>query len=429
MRIARSSLFDPTSNGLYAATAVALSLFVFAYSSRFGPVAILVYYGLWLPLIALDPRAIIGRARDLVVPGIFVLVLVSSTLWSAAPGVSLRGSVQFATHALCILVAARVVSLRSLTRGVLVGTAIVTVYSLIFGYSAYDAMDGSYTFVGAFGSKNQLGLYCSLGIFFAMLSVFVMREPLLIRAGSVLLAALFALVLDASRSATSSIALAVAIMVFLALIALLRFGPMFRMFVVVLLLPASALVALAAYRLGAVELILAAFGKDPTLTGRTYLWEIGLQSFYQMPLAGIGYLAYWVPGFPEAEMLWAEFFITARTGFHFHNTIIQALVDVGIVGTVPLVIIVLSTLYRSLKGSVSRRSTADACLFALMVMFTIRSFSEVDFFYQYSLGSFILLYSYIKLGSAGSARQPVEHRRPYAPAAPAPLGRLSPSSS
>ncbi|PZR43228.1 MAG: exopolysaccharide biosynthesis protein, partial [Stutzerimonas stutzeri] len=59
MRIAKASLIEPGANTAYAATAVALSFFVFAYSFRFGQVSILAYYALWLPLVVVDYRRVL----------------------------------------------------------------------------------------------------------------------------------------------------------------------------------------------------------------------------------------------------------------------------------------------------------------------------------------------------------------------------------
>ncbi len=58
--------------------------------------------------------------------------------------------------------------------------------------------------------------------------------------------------------------------------------------------------------------VLGAFGKDATLTGRTYLWAEGLRAVGETPVVGVGYQAYWVQGFSEAERLWEEFYIRAQ---------------------------------------------------------------------------------------------------------------------
>src|SRR5690606_14758862 len=69
--------------------------------------------------------------------------------------------------------------------------------------------------------------------------------------------------------------------------------------------------------LGGLDLLLTAFGKDATLTGRTYLWSQGWAAAANAPFFGVGYQAYWVQGFSEAERLWEEFYIGSRSGFHF----------------------------------------------------------------------------------------------------------------
>ncbi|WP_185983289.1 O-antigen ligase family protein [Aureimonas mangrovi] len=390
MRIARSTLVEPARNQLYATFAVAFSLFVFAYSSRLGAITILAYYGVWLPLLLVDYKRLVGNPRELILPAAFTIFVILSVLWSDAPSVSLRGGIQYATHFVCAVIAARLVDLRSLTRGMVLGVFVVVLYSLAFGYSAYDAMDGSYTFVGAFGSKNQLGLFCSLGVYFVAVLVLVMRETQLVKAGALALGALFSATLMASHSATSVIALAISLMAFVALLGFLRFSPGHRLAMALLLVPAAALVVIAALRFGAADAVLGAFGKDTTLTGRTYLWDVGIRAALDHPLLGVGYQAYWVQGFPEAERLWAEFFITSRTGFHFHNTYIESFVELGALGTALLVLMLLTMLLRLVVRIVVQRDSEAAILLGLLALFLVRSMSEVDFLFPYTVGSFLI---------------------------------------
>lgn len=159
MQIRKASLIDSDANGLYGTAAVALSLFVFAYSTRFGPVSVLLYYGLWLPLVLVDYRKVLGNYGSFVWIFAFVILACLSMFWSAAAGVTLRAGIQYLSHIVCALIAMRVIHIRTLTRGAIAGVAIVLVYSLLFGVHHYDALDGTYSFVGAFASKNQLGFY------------------------------------------------------------------------------------------------------------------------------------------------------------------------------------------------------------------------------------------------------------------------------
>ena len=89
---------------------------------------------------------------------------------------TLRTGVQYLTHVICALIAVRVLDIRTLTRGALVGTGIVLLYSLLFGVYHADPLDGTVSFVGAFASKNQLGFYASLGIYFAFVAPIALGE-------------------------------------------------------------------------------------------------------------------------------------------------------------------------------------------------------------------------------------------------------------
>ena len=90
MRIAKTRLIGPDGNEAYGAFAVALSFFVFAYSFRFGQVSILVYYALWLPLVAVDYRRVLGNYGHYLWLFAFALFACLSVFWSQAPGATAR---------------------------------------------------------------------------------------------------------------------------------------------------------------------------------------------------------------------------------------------------------------------------------------------------------------------------------------------------
>ncbi|WP_163267692.1 O-antigen ligase family protein [Chelativorans alearense] len=394
MKIPVAIFVSPNRNFGYGVVAIAVSLFVFAYSTRFGQVPILIYYALWLPLPFIDPqRYLRGNAHLpwIVAFGVFALL---STFWSAAPSATARAGVQYLTHIACALIAARSVSPRTLTFGGLAGVALVLAYSLAVGGYHYDPIDGSYTFVGAFSSKNQLGFFASLGIYLAFAALVLLRERGLLVAPTLFVGALSGYCLLFSQSATSVITVAIALAASLAMNTLQLFAPIPRK----LLFAAGAVLALlglfAALQLGAFDAVLGAFGKDATLTGRTYLWSEGMAAAREHPVLGMGYQAYWVHGFPDAERLWEEFYITARTGFHFHNTYIEALVELGAIGLVLLVILLIGVTAGHtsiLLGN--RRDPAARLMFGLSVMLLLRSLAEVDMMTPYVVGSFLLYYA------------------------------------
>ncbi|MDZ5696135.1 O-antigen ligase [Chelativorans sp. M5D2P16] len=394
MKIPVALFVSPERNFGYGAVAVALSLFVFAYSTRFGQAPILLYYALWLPLPLLDPpRYLRGNAHLpwIVAFGVFALL---STFWSAAPGATARASVQYLSHVACALIAARSVSTRTLIFGGLGGVTLVLGYSLAVGGYHYDPIDGAYSFVGAFSSKNQLGFFASLGIYLAFVSLAVLKERGPSAALALSVGALSGYSLLASQSATSVITVAIAIAAGIFMRSLQLFAPLPRK----LLFTAGTALALlglfAALQLGAFDAVLEAFGKDATLTGRTYLWSEGMVAAQENPLFGRGYQAFWVHGFAHAERLWEEFYITARTGFHFHNTYIETFVELGVVGTVLIVVLMIGVVAGQVLVLLgSRHDPTAQIMLGLSVMLLVRSAVEVDVITPYVVGSFLLYYA------------------------------------
>ncbi len=145
---------------------------------------------------------------------------------------------------------------------------------------------------------------------------------------------------------------------------------------------------------GGVDLILGAFGKDSTLTGRTYLWQQGIEAAKASPLFGVGYQAYWVQGFSEAERLWEEFYIGSRAGFHFHNTFIEAVVETGLVGLILLTMVLVTALVGQLKRLLAEDRDPEAMvLFGVGALLFVRAFVEIDILTPYHVGSFLLYFT------------------------------------
>lgn len=410
MRIAKASLIEPGANTAYAATAVALSFFVFAYSFRFGQVSILAYYALWLPLVVVDYRRVLGNYARYGWIFAFAIFACLSVFWSQAPGVTTRAGVQYLSHVVCALIAMRVVDTRTLVRGGLAGTALVLCYSLVFGVYHLDPLDGTYSFVGAFASKNQLGFYASLAVLFAFAALFLGGERGAWKLVALVCVAVALYCLKASQSATSVLTTAAVAGLCLGLKALEWLAPAHRKILFLVLAVFAALVLLAGAYGGGYALVLGAFGKDATLTGRTYLWQQGIETAAAAPFVGIGYQAFWVQGFAEAERLWAAFFIGTRSGFHFHNTFIAATVETGLIGCLLLSMVLLVALAGHLHRLLSAAHDLEALvLFTVAALLAVRTFVEIDILNPYHVGSFLLYFAAGKLADARCARrrQPV----------------------
>jgi len=305
----------------------------------------------------------------------------------------MRAAIQYGTTVLCGLVAARVVSVRNLATGGLIGGLAVLLYSHSEGKYGYDFVDASYAFQGAFQSKNQLGFYASLTAFFGIAITVLAGTPLLLRPVAFAIAGFSVWTLYLTDSATSVLALLLCAVATVAVVVVMRIGIATRAQSIVLLICLATGIAAIAVQVGALDTIFVVFGKDPTLTGRTYLWNQGILFGQEKPVLGIGYNAFWLYNRVEAEDLWREFYITARTGFHFHNTLIESFVTLGIAGVVLVggwTVALIVTPVRVLMNT-SLQAEAAICT-GLAVIFVIRSFVEIDFFTPYTAGSFLVPY-------------------------------------
>ena len=412
MRIDLSRYVDPGRNGITMVPAVALSLLVFAYSTRFGSITILAFYALWLPAFCLRPQLLLRHSGLVVVLLLIPLVATVSMVWSQSPGSSLRAGIQYGTTIFCGLVAARLVTLPNLMLGGLAGGLLILMYSSMNGSYAYDVVDGSYAFVGAFNSKNQLGYFASLTIMFAVGVSFVYKTIWPLRLIGIAVAAYAAMLLWLSESATSVLTIVFAVGI--VIIARILFGlahPVRRVMILILIAVGIAL-AIAALQLGVFDAILSAFNKDTTLTGRTFLWNRGITIGGEQPVLGLGYYAFWVQNNPPAEELWEQFYITARTGFHFHNTLIEAYVSLGLVGLVMMGALSASLLVFSIRVMMNHHATGSAIMSAgLSLLFLVRSVVEIDFFTPCTAGSFLVPYLLLTMSDSRHAEKHIYRRR------------------
>lgn len=396
MKIAKASLVTPGENLIYGIFALTVSYFVFAYSGRFGQVSILLYYAVWFPLVLVDYRRVLGNYLKYIWIFGFAIFACLSVFWSAAPGATARAGVQYLTHVICALIAMRMLDIKTLTLGSVTGAGVVLLYSMLFGVYHFDPLDGTVSFVGAFASKNQLGFYASLAVFFSFAAIVMLgqRGVWLPICGVVGLLAAYCL--HASQSATSVLTTAAVVCLVIGMRVFSLLPPRNRKLLFIAASVFGVMAVIGAVYGGAIDSVLGAFGKDSTLTGRTYLWQQGFEAAAASPVIGVGYQAYWVQGFSEAERLWTEFYIGSRSGFHFHNTFIETMVETGGIGLLLLTGLLLAALFGHLKRVLTQAQGFEPLvLFGVSALLFVRSFAEIDVIFPYQIGSFLL---YVAVG-------------------------------
>jgi exopolysaccharide production protein ExoQ len=337
-----------------------------------GVIGIVLLYSLWLPRLLMKVPKLPQR-KALVFPILIGGYLLLSTLWSDYPAGTARGAVEFASMLVCTAMMTRAVSISSFIAGIVAGAGTILMAVIATGGAGGGAL------VGFMGSKNQVGSIAEVGAYCALLSWFVYRNILLRLLGSLVPLIVCMICLYLSQSTTSNVSLMAMLaasfgMFLIGKLPLRARAPV--LFFAVFLIGVAVAVAMT---MDLQSAGLGAAGKDTTLTGRTRLWSDGLKAGMENPFFGVGYGAFWVPGNQGAEVVWQRFGITERTGFHFHNLVINEFVELGVVGAILWVMAYVVTWGRAIRYVRKSGSSVESVFYVgMMTMFLVRACAEVD---------------------------------------------------
>jgi exopolysaccharide production protein ExoQ len=255
------------------------------------------------------------------------VLVVSSFLWSDLPEISRKyGFMAFETTVFGLYMASRF-SLKEQVQLVACALGIAAVFSLLYtlGRPGSGIENGTHT--GAWrGPIIHKNLFARLMIPSALASLLTALDTrgfyrYIIWAITGLTVAL--IVLSNSRTA---------LVVFLTLALLLPFYRALRwsdniaipFFITLILVGGS----LATWMAGNWDSLLIRLGKDPTLSGRTEIWEAVIEKMADRPWLGYGYSAFWQDG-GEADFVWR---ILRYKVYQAHNGFLNVGIELGLLG-------------------------------------------------------------------------------------------------
>jgi len=360
-----------------------VTFLAFVLNEAIGPVLIYVALIGWAGYAASRPRTAISAFSDAgLLPWLFPLLAVISTLWSNEPATSFRMSLELALTVAMSLLAARAVKPADLILAVAATTGAALLASLFVRHQYRDFMTGIVSWAGVFTNKNTLsaagGIFslCWLSILFNGRADFRARllAPLAIAFG--LTMAVLA------RSIATIAATGAGIACLLAILTAQLTNARMRVSYLGALAVAMAFggVAISGILIWNSEDILALVGKDPTLTGRTQLWYWAGRFAADNPILGVGYQAFWIQGYSPAEYLWKSLHIASRFGFHFHSLYHELMIELGILGLCAGGFTLIGTYSVSAAWIWRETNSVSGFFFAFLIMITIIQMQGLDLF-------------------------------------------------
>jgi exopolysaccharide production protein ExoQ len=145
-------------------------------------------------------------------------------------------------------------------------------------------------------------------------------------------------------------------------------------------------------------------GRDLTLTGRTGIWAILLQSVQKHPMLGYGYSAFWTGMDGESGQL----YMTLHWVFSYaHNGFLEILLQVGMIGVASVLLMLLKAIANAFVCVRNEDSAGVDWLVGVLFLTLLYNFDEGTILYPHSLVSVIFI---MTCGGLAMARARVRER-------------------
>ncbi|WP_348521443.1 O-antigen ligase family protein [Brevundimonas sp. A19_0] len=337
---------------------------------------------IWLPVYAVTLGLILNRAGRMfaawpawLILGLLTLLALASRYWSIDPAVTDRRVIAlFMTSAFAIYLGAAFTGAQ-LPRLLMHTGVVMAVGSLVmvlaFPSIGIHQFDNAGLWRGLWYEKNQMGIVMVAS---SIAAAAVLASPG--QAGRSPWPALFTLLLCvfltlATQSKTSLLCLLLGLGVIAGLWAMRRGGPALSVVLVWGAITCAGVGLLVWQQNSA--LILEALGKDPSLTGRTDIWESLMRRVAERPWTGYGYSAFWGKESVPAH------YVRLETGWlvpSAHNGWIDLLVQVGWPGAIMVGLAMLITLIALIVRLGGQGFREGGFSLAYLMVFAVLSASE-----------------------------------------------------
>lgn len=309
---------------------------------------------IWLPVYGLVLIGMLWKAKSVALTALrlpFLVALVALTamsfLWSVDPGLSQRRGIAIVmTTATGLFMGARY-DWQTMLRMLGFVWITVTILSFLTGLlnPSFGVMNEIHVgaWKGLYYEKNQMGGHMARAAFLCGFLFLMDRKGRYFWGCGVAICSLMVLL---STSKTSLLGLMLGIGI-LFVAAWMKRG--IRTGLTSMWLGVIVVGLFAGIMVFAPEIIFAALGRDPSLTGRTDIWFVLAEMIGQRPWLGYGYGAFWAPDSEQAYWVQEILEWDAPTA---HNGWLEVAIATGLIGLSLLILDFMMTVARALRSSI-----------------------------------------------------------------------------
>lgn len=304
-----------------------------------------------------------------------------SVLWSTESALTLRAAAQLAVSALIACYFATRMKVSHVIAGFGIAAAIILMMNI---QGVLTAGEGQ-MFRGGFDQKNFFASRVTPAVIVAAAFLAYLRGPLWLRAIAApvlaIVAGLGAFAIIRAESATAMIAAGAAVATIIAAWVFATRSMAVRGLLVSAAVATAALGAVGyvtVVRQDPVDLVLDAFGKDRSLTGRTQIWAAAQTAIEERPVLGHGYQAFWWTR--EGVLVKQRQFVRPDQPFYFHNTFLEHTVSLGVLGLIAVLASMAATILIIARAVLAKADVATAFFLGLTVYVALRALVEVDLY-------------------------------------------------
>lgn len=391
------------------ATSVTFCVIGLLFNTTVGALAALSFLvgGIVLSILYYEKIIEVCTNNKLILSLPFLAIL--SFMWSEVSVLAIRGGIQLMLTTFFALLIASAVRTHTLIKILAIGCCLTMLLSLISARYVINGMTGEFNLVGIFDSKNFLSMNAALS---CITGAHLFKDTSInykfrVLGAFLCMLALLVLIKTHSLGALVTTTMAILLTIIISLYSKFKISKWLKnkinwvsAFIIITLL--FGLISF--FNSPTFDDVMYSIGKDPTLTGRTFIWSLGWGSILENPLLGVGFQSAFYVGNPVAEEIWEFAHVESGSGFNFHNMYIDVLVENGLAGGLIFLSLIVCFVRRifSLQNFGLGSAEGFACM--LFTYMFLQTFLESGWFSQFTISHFLLCVAWVYLSEDGQFR-------------------------